>query len=444
MRISSIAFHVSLACILAAGAAANVPQTETDSIVLTNGTIIDGTGNPPRENMSLIIRGNRIAEIREGSYAPEGVRIVDLDGGYVLPGLWNNHSHLSDLLPDPKNILPGEPILPAAIRSGRNAMDALRRGFTGLRMTGERDYIDVAWRDAFNAGVFVGPRILASGNPIAATGGHGTEGIGPGAVEIDGPYEMRRAIREHVKNGVNFIKIMVDELDRDEIQAAIETAHSLRVPVTGHAREPGAHLAVELGIDCIEHGYGLTDETIALMAEMGTFYDPTIVCNLSAEYITEREAEIATLGLEVGQDVIDGRVLVAYADERSPRSAARQRDILVKAFAAGVKVVTGGDSNPLGEIGLLEIEQFVFSGVSPMDALVAATRNSAEMAGLLDRVGTVEEGKIADLIVVAADPLEHISNLRKLQMVLRNGKPVNLNRDEGQASFWKLYFLERR
>ena len=443
MRISSIVFHLSLACVLAAGAAANVSQQEPD-LILTNGTIIDGTGNPPRENMSLVIRGNRIAEIREGRHALQGVRIVDLEGGFVLPGLWNNHSHLSDLLPDPKNILQSEPILPAAIRSGRNAMDALRRGFTGLRMTGERDYIDVAWRDAFNAGVFVGPRILASGNPIAATGGHGTEGIGPGAVEIDGPYEMRRAIREHVKNGVDFIKIMVDELDRDEIQAAIETAHSLGVPVTGHAREPGAHLAVELGIDCIEHGYGLTDETIALMAEMGTFYDPTIVCNLSAEYITEREAEIATLGLEVGQDVIDGRVLVAYADERSPRSAARQRDILVKAFAAGVKVVTGGDSNPLGEIGLLEIEQFVFSGVSAMDALVAATRNSAEMAGLLDRVGTVEQGKIADLIVVAANPLEHISNLRKLQMVLKNGKPVNLARDEGQASFWKLYFLERR
>ena len=109
------------------------------------------------------------------------------------------------------------------------------------------------------------------------------------------------------------------------------------------------------------------------------------------------------------------------------------------AVAAGVKVITGSDSNPIDEIGLLEIEQFVFSGLSEMDALIAATRNSAEMGGLLDSLGTVEPGKIADLIVLAADPLEHISNIRRLEMVFKGGVPVALERDEGQASFWELY-----
>jgi len=418
-------------------------QEDAPAIILANGNIIDATGGPLLEDVTIVIRGDRIAEIRSGRYerasGEANVRVVDLEGGYVLPGLWNNHSHLGDLLPDPNHILDGEPVLPAAIRSGRNAMDALRRGFTSLRMTGERDYIDVAWRDAFDAGVFVGPRIIASGNPIAATGGHGTENIGPVAVEIDGPYEMRKAVREHLKHGADIIKIMVDELTADEIEAAIETAHANGVKVVGHAAEPGAGLAVKLGIDGIEHGYRLTDETIAMMAEKGTFYDPTIVCNLSAEYIEEREARIAELGLDEDPLAIEGRIEVAYADERSPRSALRQREILRKAFAAGVKIIPGSDSNPIDEIGLLEIEQLVFSGLSEMDAIIAATRNSAEMVGRLDDLGTVEVGKIADLIVVEANPLDHISNLRRLKMVFKDGLPVNLVRDEGQKSFWELF-----
>ena len=146
--------------------------------VLTNATVIDATGAPPRSNVSVVIEGNRIARIDPGPYRPDAAtsaRIIDLEGAYVLPGLWNNHSHPSDLLPDPKNILSYEALLPAAIRAGRNTMDALRRGFTGLRVTGERHFIDVAWRDAFEAGVFVGhgsfPRAIPSPPPAATAGG---------------------------------------------------------------------------------------------------------------------------------------------------------------------------------------------------------------------------------------------------------------------------------
>ena len=148
------------------------PQTTTAQeasnatrTVLTNATVIDATGGPALPDTTVIIEGGRIVAIEPGDYSERAgldaanVRVFDLDGGYVLPGLWNNHTHLSDLLPDPKNVLAYEPVVPAVIRAGRNAMDALRRGFTGLRMTGERDSIDVGWRDAFNAGVFVGPRI---------------------------------------------------------------------------------------------------------------------------------------------------------------------------------------------------------------------------------------------------------------------------------------------
>jgi len=351
---------------------------------------------------------------------------------------------MSDLLPDPEHILPYEPLLPAAIRAGRNAMDGLRRGFTSIRLVGERNYIDVAWKAAFDAGVFVGPRIIASGHPIAATGGHGWSPERPLSVEIDGPYEMRGAVREQIKNGADYIKIMVNELTVDEIRAAIETAHAAGVPVTADASEPFAGVAVKLGIDCIEHGDKLTDETLRLMAEQGTFYDPTSVCNLSAAHISEREERIAELNLGEDPIVVEGRVMVSYADERSPEFAAEQQDVLMRAVEAGVKIVSGSDSNPIGEIGLLEIEQLVFWGMSEMEAIIAATRNSAEMNGYLEDLGTVEAGKIADLIVLTANPLEHISNLRKLEMVFKDGKMVHLAREEGQANFWELYFGRER
>jgi imidazolonepropionase-like amidohydrolase len=420
-------------------------DTSKKKTVLMNCVVIDCTGTPPMENMTVVIRDDSITEIRHGTYrqspGEKNVRIFNLEGGYVLPGLWNVHTHIGDLLPDPKNILANEPLPPSVIRSGRTCMDALRRGFIGIRNVGDRDYIDVFWREAFNAGVFVGPRIFASGNEITATGGHGTDRrFGVVAIEIDGPYEMRSAIREHKKHRLNWIKIMAGELQQDEIEAAVKTAHQRGMRITADAGEPVAGIAVKAGIDCIEHGDQLTDETIALMAKKGTFYVPTIVCNLSPAYIEERERKIAELDLPQDPVVVEGRILVASADERSDRTALKQREVLMKAVKAGVKICAGSDSIPVGEIGLLEIEQLVSSGMTEMQALIAATRNCADLCGVLDRLGTVEVGKLADLIVVSDSPLDHISNLRKLEMVFKDGKPVNLKKDEGQTSFWELYF----
>ena len=148
------------------------------------------------------------------------------------------------------------------------------------------------------------------------------------------------------------------------------------------------------------------------MAEMGTFYDPTIICNLSDEYIKEREARLASLGYSDDEQAVKWRTAIAYADERSPEHALHQRQALAKAAEAGVKLLIGSDSMPIGEIGWLEMEQFVLSGVSEMDTLIAATRNPAELLGVLDSLGTVEEGKLADLVVMADNPLENISNIR--------------------------------
>ena len=412
-----------------------------ETTVLINGTVIDATGSPPSENATVVIVGNRISAIHRADdpkpVFDEDARVVNLRGGYVLPGLWNNHSHLGDLLPDPKNLLEDEPLVRATLRSGRNAMDALKSGFTTLRGTGDRDYLDVAWKEAFDTGVFVGPRIIPCGNPISSAPDDDWLAVAP-----EGPEEARETVRTHIQNGAELIKIMASRMSAEEIEAAIDEAHKHGLKVTAHANEKWGRVAIDLGVDSIEHGNDLTDDTIRVMAEKGVFLDPTIVCNLSAEYIEERERLIREAGFSSHPEAVEGRILVSKADERSPGDAQRAREVLNKAYAAGVKITTGSDSNPIDEMGILEIEQLVFSGLPEMAAIMAATRNSAEAVGRLDQLGTVEAGKLADLIVVAKNPLDNISNLRTLTMVIKDGQPVNLTRDEGQTSFWKLYFLE--
>jgi imidazolonepropionase-like amidohydrolase len=413
--------------------------------VLTNGHLIDCTGKPLLKDVTVIIEGNRIKEIKKGAFQkPEGevnVRVFDLEGGYILPGLWNMHVHLSDLLPDVHDMLGREPKLPATIRAGRNAMDALRRGFTGLRIVGERDYIDIAWREAFNSGVFVGPRLYAAGKIVTSKKSkYSSEQGWPVEIFVDGIDEMRKAVEENIAKGIDLVKIFAPDLKDEEMAMIVEIAHRHGLKVIAHSGGESSHRAVVAGVDCIEHGTMISDETIQLMAEKGTFLCPTVVCNLSEDYIREREDRLAKLGFSDDKDVVEGRILVAYADERSPKVAARHREIIVEAANSGVKILSGSDSNPLGELGILEIEQLFLSGLTEMQAIIAATRNCAEMCDVLDKFGTVERGKIADLIVVKENPLKNISNLRKLKMVFKDGVPVDLTKDEGQTNFWELYF----
>ncbi len=435
-----VAATAALGCLVMLGLLASAP-TAAQTTVLTNATVIDATGAPPIADAAVVIEGNRIAAIHSpSSTAPDAgsdARVIDLDGAYVLPGLWNNHSHLGDLLPDPKGMLPDEPLLRAAIRAGRNAMDALKAGFTTLRITGERDFMDVAWKQAFDSGVFVGPRIVAGGRPIS------TDGDTDWLVRTGkGPEGIRAAVADNIANGAQLIKFLGSRMPPEEMIAGIDEAHRHGIPVTVHAGDETTRIAVMAGAESIEHGNDLSDDTIRMMAEAGTFLDPTIQCNLSTEFIAERERLIREAGYEDAPEVVEGRVRVSHADERTPERAILARDVINKAYAAGVRLTTGSDSNPISEIGILEIEQLAFHGIPPMGAIQAATRNSAEMMGMLDDLGTVEVGKLADLIVLEKNPLEHISHMRSLSMVIKDGKIVNRSTDEGQASFWELYLQD--
>ncbi len=418
------------------------PQANSAKIILTNCHVIDCTGSPLQQNMTIVIEGNKIKQIHPGAYekssGDKDVRIVDLEGAYVLPGLWNVHMHMAALLPDPNHLVNSESLPSATIRAGLNAMDGLRCGFTSIRTVGEREYLDIAWRDAFDSGFLMGPRIFASGDTVSPTGGHRGD-IAGGA---DGPALVRRFVRTQLQNGVDWIKIMEVEMLDDEVQAAVDTAHHNGVRVASHSKEPATWRSVKMGVDCIEHGYGIKDETIQLMAEKGTFYVPTIICNLSDQYIKEREDRLAELGYAKDKKAAWGRTLVAYADERSQAHAEHQRQALQKAVKAGVKVCTGSDSTPIGEIGILEIEQFVLSGVGEMDSLIAATRNCADLCGVLDVLGTVEQGKLADLIVVSKNPLENISYIREIKMVFKDGVEVDLDQPQGTAVYWDYYSTE--
>jgi imidazolonepropionase-like amidohydrolase len=421
--------------------------------ILTNCTVIECTGKSPMKDMTVVIEGEKIAALEQGTYRQaEGerdVRLFDLRGGYVIPGLWNCHVHLGGIFPDPKRLMDTESPIDAAIRAGRDAMNALRVGVTGLRVVGQPDYTDVAWRDAFNAGVFVGPRLFVCGPAVSVTGGWG---------HTDGPYEIRKEVREQLKRGVDQIKLGVTDghgamirtgdaesmqdcyMLLDEVKAATEVAHQKGKRVCAHTSNPGMKMAIRGGVDCIEHGYFMDDETIALMLEHDVFYDPTLVCNLDEAWLRERG--ITDMG-QCGDDTtLKGRLLVAKGEGVTREYERTHLEGFQKALKAGVKIVCGGDSVPTGEYTLLEVEHLVRAGMTEMEALVAATRTSADLCGVVDQLGTVEVDKLADLVVLTANPLADISNIRRQKMVLKGGKVVETGEPEGLGNFWELFFFE--
>jgi imidazolonepropionase-like amidohydrolase len=393
--------------------------------VLTNATLIDCVHPAPVERASVVVENGRITEILTGGKQPAaGGAVIDLHGAYLLPGLWDVHVHPDYLT------LAEKPLADQVALFGHRLMSALTEsGIVGFRCAGTHSFMDVAWKRAFDSGLYVGPRLYACGHFLTTTGGHFlTSGH---ALECDGPYGFVKAIREQIKNGVDHIKlnlsggIMGPDWDRhwhsfllrDELEAAFAVCRQRDFRVMAHATNPEAvKSAIRLGAHSVEHGYIMDDECIELLREHDTWYVPT----LAISHLTPNQA-----GNEWERRWLAQRNLAPSLCCRADAASDVHAGWFRKALAAGVRMALGSDIRPLQDAALLEMGLWVRDGATPWQTLLAATKHAAELCGAGADLGTVEAGKLADLIVVAANPLENIDNVRRLLLVLKEGRVVS-------------------
>lgn len=394
--------------------------------LLTHATLIDCVDPQAQADCAVLLQDGKIHDIFPAGSAPAvgDAQVIDLKGAYLLPGLWDVHIH-----PDYFQSLTDMPLAEQVTLFGHKMQQALlESGIVGLRCAGAHNYMDVAWKRAFDSGQHLGPRLFAAGHFLTTTGGHFlTSGH---ALEVDGPYGWVTAIREQIKNGVDHIKMNLSggilgpawDLHRhsfllpDELKAAFEICKQREFKVMAHATNPDAvKAAIVAGAHSIEHGYILDDECIELFLKHGTWYVPT----LSISHLTPGQA---TNDWE--KRWVKNRNLAVSLCCRADAAADVHQHGFLKALKAGVKMALGSDIRPLKDAALLELGLWVRDGATPWQALVAATRNGAAICGMGDQLGTVEKGKIADLIVVGSNPLDDINNVRRLQLVLKDGRIV--------------------
>jgi imidazolonepropionase-like amidohydrolase len=392
-----------------------------DVVVLAGCSVVDVENADVLENVAIRIENGRITDIGP-NVSVGGAQVTDLQGAWVTPGLWDCHAHLGQLIPDPTNYTFFETQPRRSIRAGHNAMDALRVGITTLRVPGEAAYIDLAWRDAFASGQFVGPRIFGAGPLMRCTGGHANRAPKrfsylEQAIEIDGPDMAMRETRRQILMGVDFIKVAVTggmsagegvddlQLVREEISAICTVAHQRGLKVTAHAGGGQAtYDAIEAGVDSIEHGYHLDERTIDLMRQRGTYLVPTIGVTHDDEFACEHE----------WTDAVRRK-----AGQLAPGHAESVR----MAHANGIPICSGGDKYPIAESGIREIKALARAGLTPMQALQAATCNAAALMRSPD-LGSVAPNKIADLAVWARNPAEDVEALDDLDKVFLAGRLV--------------------
>ena len=405
-------------------------QTANELTVIRAGSLIDGTSGTPRKNQLIFIRGGRIQSISEASATiPAGANVIDLSNATVLPGLIDSHTHIFLWGEDPAkggydaNILKAGIALRAA-RATYALRRALEQGFTTLRdlETEGAGYGDIEMKQAIEEGTIPGPRLFGATRAISTTGGYNLEGYAPelvmpkGAQIVDGPVEARKAAREQLEHGADWIKVYmthrswVDKeghlvsqptLTVEELKAVVDETHGWGKKVACHAYNGiGMQRALDGGCDSIEHGLDITDAQIAQMARQGTWYCPT----LSPYY--------------------DDWAPVDTPEGKRDRARAMLHETSFrKALQAHLKIVYGTDMGgiPWSEPLAQEFRRMVTLGMSPMDAIYAATSRAAEMLEMKGEIGVLAPGAFADVIAVSADPLKDIGELEHVRFVMHEG-----------------------
>lgn len=402
-------------------------------VVVKSARMFDGKGDRAVSPGLVVIENGKIVQV--GGGAPSGAEVIDLGEATLLPGLIDAHTHLTsqfsmDTYQDEfhdRRTTPAE----KAFEAGAIARTTLMAGFTTVRNLGAGEWVDLGLRNAINRGLAEGPRMLTAGKALGTTGGHcdETNGLAPTQVSAEpdprdgianSPDEFRRAVRVMLKYGADVIKICatggvlslgddVDtpQLSQEELNAAVDETHALHRKAAAHAHgNEGARRAVLAGIDSIEHGSFLKDETLDLMKQKGTFLIPTLI---APTFLVE--------SFEGGMKVPERIKEKARAAEQSVNTTFRH------AVERGVKIGFGTDAGvyPHGQ-NAREFELMVKNGASPALALRAATSADAELLGIADKVGSLEKGKFADIVAVPGDPFTNIGSMRKVFFVMKEGK----------------------
>ena len=399
--------------------------------VIRAGTLLDGRSDQPRHDQVIVVRGRQIEAVGDAAStrAPAGATLIDLSASTVLPGLVDSHTHVFLQGEDPKEggydaQLLMAPLAMRAVRAAVSARRALEQGFTTIRdvETEGAGYGDVGIKEAIEKGYIPGPRMLVVTRAISTTGGYPLEGYAPevdvpkGAQIVDGPVEARKAAREQLDHGADWIKVYMTHrswvdakgglvsqptLTVEELKAIVDEAHGWQRKVACHAYGgEGLHRALDGGCDSIEHGLDLDDAAVAQMVRQGTWYCPT-------------------LGVYYEGWAPEGTA----AGRRDRKRAEVHGPSFQKALKAGVKIVFGTDVGGFSwaEPIAAEFSRMVALGMSPAAALRSATSVPAEMLGLAGQVGVVAPGAYADVVAVRGDPLKDVTELERVGFVMKDG-----------------------
>jgi imidazolonepropionase-like amidohydrolase len=406
-------------------------------VLIRAGKLLDVRTGRVLTNQAILIEGDRIKEVGSAqaisTRAPADALVIDLSNATVLPGLIDAHTHLTG---NPEQIgyaSLGISIPREALYGARNARVTLEAGFTTVRNVGAGAYTDVALRDAIDAGDIPGPRMDVSGPAIGITGGHCDENLLPPQFNYradgvaDGVAAVMQKTRENVKYGASVIKICAtggvlskgdspgaEQFSDEEIRAIVTEAHRLGRKVAAHAHgASGIRQAVLAGVDSIEHGSYINDEDIRLMKERGTYLVPTLYLG---DWFMENAQRLN---------------VPPYIMEKARTVLPLARQNVSRAFKAGVKVAFGTDAAvyPHGLNGH-EFAVMVKLGLTPLEAIKAATVNAADLLGWSDRIGAIEPGHFADIIAVSGDPLNDVTELERVRFVMKGGTVVKNERSE--------------
>lgn len=394
------------------------------------GSLIDGVSGEPRKNMTIIVAGNKITGIEPGFSTPgAGDTAIDLKTKTVTPGWIDMHVHLESET-NPNQYLERFTMNPAdyAFQSVKFAETTLLTGFTTVRDLGGTG-VNISLRNAVNKGLVKGPRIFTAGKSIATTGGHAdpTNGYrkdmmgdpGPEVGVANGPDECRQAVRQRYKDGSDLIKITATggvlsvaksssnpQFMEDEIKAIVETAkdYGFMVAVHAHGAE-GMKRAICAGVNSIEHGTYMDDEAIALFKQYGTWYVPTLTAAAAVADSAKKPgyypAIVTPKALEIGPKI---------------------KATFAKAYRAGVRIAFGTDAGVYKHgMNWLEFVYMTEAGMKPMDAIRSATINAAELLGMKDQLGSIEKGKLADIVAVDGDPLKDAQVFGRVVFVMKDG-----------------------